>query len=144
MINEKNAKLYCKDDISLIENYDIAVNDKTRRWVVHHRRGTIYSKEGLIEIGEYYKRPAIELIFMLEEEHDRFHNAGKHLSKESKDKIGEANSKPVLQYTKDGEFIKEWIGAREAGRVIGINNSHIIQCCKGKRKSVGGFVWTYA
>ena len=63
MINEENAKLFCKDDISLIENYDIAVNDKIRKQVCHHRRGTIYSKEGLKQIGEYYHRPAIELIF---------------------------------------------------------------------------------
>ena len=161
MISETQAKKFCKDDISLIENYDIAVNDKIRRWVVHHRRGTIYSREGLKEIGEYYNRPAIELIFMLEEEHRRFHTIGnhhsektkkkisesrigKHLSDDTKKKISKSLSKPILQYTKDGEFIKEWIGAREAARFLGIYQSHISDCCKGKRKSAGGFVWSYA
>lgn len=28
MISEKNAKRFCRDDISLIENYDKAVADK--------------------------------------------------------------------------------------------------------------------
>ena len=86
MINETKAKLYCKDDISLIENYEEAINDKTRKWVCHHRRGTIYSKEGLKEIGEYYNRPAIELIFMKEEEHKRFHKTGKRHSEKTKKK----------------------------------------------------------
>ena len=158
MINEKNAKLFCNDDISLIENYEEAVNDKTRKWVVHHRRGTIYNRNGLKEIGEYYKRPAIELIFMTEEEHKRLHNIGennpffgKHHSEEAKEKISNAQignhnkpTKQILQYSKEGEFIKEWTSAKEASRVIGINPSHITECCKGKLKSAYGFVWTYA
>ena len=41
MISETKAKLYCKDDISLIENYEQAVNDPINKWVIHHRRGTI-------------------------------------------------------------------------------------------------------
>ena len=52
-------------------------------------------------------------------------------------------SRKILQYSKSGEFIKEWPSALEVNRVLGINNSHIIQCCKGKRKSAGGFVWRY-
>ena len=150
MISETQAKKYCKDDISLIENYEEAFNDKTRRWECHHRRETIYSKEGLIEIGEYYDRPAIELIFMLKEEHTRFHRIGKCHSEKTKEKMSEskignhnAPTKPILQYTKEGQFIKEWIGTREAERVLGINQSNITQCCKGTRKSAGGFVWKY-
>ena len=40
--------------------------------------------------------------------------------------------------------IKEWMGAREVERVLEINQSHITQCCKGNRKSSGGFIWRYA
>ena len=49
----------------------------------------------------------------------------------------------ILQYSKSGEFIKEWPSSREVKRVLGINNSHIIQCCKGRYKSAGGFIWKY-
>ena len=52
-------------------------------------------------------------------------------------------SRKILQYSKSGDFIREWTGALEVERVLGINNSHIIQCCKGKRKSSGGFIWKY-
>ena len=38
MINEKKAKLYCSEDISLIENYQAAIADKEKMWDIHHRR----------------------------------------------------------------------------------------------------------
>jgi hypothetical protein len=51
-------------------------------------------------------------------------------------------SKVVLQYTKDGELIKEWNSlndAKRAGYVI----SSISRCCNNKLKSTQGFVWKY-
>ena len=90
MINEKYAKAFCRDDISLIENYDKAVSDTTQMWQCHHRRETIFSKSDLIEIGEYYNRPACELIFLTQLEHIRLHHLGKHLSEETRKKISEA------------------------------------------------------
>ena len=66
-------------------------------------------------------------------------------SEEHKRKIGEANSKPVLQINKDtGEFIKEWPSAHEVERQLGYSNTHISACCLGKRNTCGGFKWSYA
>ena len=97
MIDKKRAIKYCKDDISLIENYDKAIADKSRVWHCHHRRETIYSRSGLIEIGEYYNRPACELIFLTPANHRRLHNLGKpsgmkgkHLSEETRKKMSES------------------------------------------------------
>ena len=96
MINERFVKSYCKDDISMIENYDKAIADKTQVWHCHHRRETIFSKSDLIEIGEYYNRPACELIFLTKSEHHRLHNLGKpscmkgkHHSAETRKKMSE-------------------------------------------------------
>ena len=80
MINLKNVKKFCKDDFSLIENYDKAIADKTQTWQCHHRRETIFSRKDLIEIGEYYNRPACELIFLTPTEHHKLHKLGKHRS----------------------------------------------------------------
>ena len=91
MINLKNVKKFCKDDIFLIENYEKAINDKTQTWDCHHRRETIYSKSGLKEIGEYYNRPACELIFLTHSEHMKLHHLGKHLSEDTRRKLSEAN-----------------------------------------------------
>lgn len=56
-----------------------------------------------------------------------------------------AKSKPVLQFTKDGEFIRKWESATQVSRELGFNQSSISNCCKGKiYKSVGGYKWCYA
>ena len=90
MISKRSAKAFCREDISLIENYDKAVSDTTKMWHCHHRRETIFSKSDLIEIGEYYNRPACELIFLTPLEHHRLHNLGKHPSAETRRKLSEA------------------------------------------------------
>ena len=53
-------------------------------------------------------------------------------------------SKPVIGVDKVTGLILEFPSAKEAGGVLGIDSSHITQCCKGKYKSIGGFVWHYA
>lgn len=53
-------------------------------------------------------------------------------------------SKAVFGINKVSGLILEFPSAREAGRVLGINQSHITKCCKGKYKSIGGFYWYYA
>ena len=77
MINHEYVKRYCKDDISLIENYDIAISDTTQTWVCHHRleiqNGISISIKELKEKGLYFHRPANELIFMTEHEHKILH-----------------------------------------------------------------------
>ena len=75
---------------------------------------------------------------------------GKHHSEDTKKKISEAimgihntRTKPIIQYTKEGEFIKEWTSGREAYIVLSIPPGNITKCCKGELKSAGGFVWSY-
>lgn len=79
MINEKCAKRFCCEDISLIENYDKAIADQTQTWHIHHRLETqtgkhIYAKK-LVELGLYYNRPAAELIFLTKADHNKVHFA---------------------------------------------------------------------
>lgn len=50
-------------------------------------------------------------------------------------------SKPVMQYSLDGEFIKEWENVKIASEALGI--SHISSCARGERNKAGGFVWKY-
>lgn len=51
-------------------------------------------------------------------------------------------SKSVLQYTKTGEFVKEWPSASECGR-NGFGRSFVCMCCRGDRKTAYGFIWKY-
>lgn len=66
-----------------------------------------------------------------------------HIKEMWTDDLRASVSKSVLQFSKDGEFISEYFGAREAARCLDIVPSSIIECCNKKRKSAGGFIWKY-
>lgn len=53
------------------------------------------------------------------------------------------NRKCVLQFNKNGSFIKEWISAKDVEINEGINYKNISACCRGKRKSAGGYIWKF-
>lgn len=162
MISERTAKMYCSEDISLIENYHQAIADKDKMWDIHHRMEcddegrTLFTHKQLKKMNLYFNRPAKELIFVTRPMHLKIHleqmqkfwkNGGKIAGK----KTGAINGKkgaikhsiPILQFTKDGTFIKEWQSASKAWMQLGISPSNICACCKGKRNQAGGFIWRY-
>ena len=51
--------------------------------------------------------------------------------------------KAVLQYTKTGEFVKEWDCISKAEIEYSIAHGKISSVCKGQRKSAGGYIWKY-
>lgn len=51
-------------------------------------------------------------------------------------------SKPVLQYTLDGQFVREWKSIRECGR-NGFDHGAVAACCRGKLKKYKDFIWRY-
>lgn len=59
------------------------------------------------------------------------------------DKKSKNLSKPIIQFSKDGKFIKKWDSALDAQRELGIKQSNICSCCKGKNKTTGGYIWRY-
>lgn len=151
MINEYGAKRYCSEDISLIENYHEAIADQTKMWEIHHRREcdsegrTLFTKKQLIDIGLYINRPASELIFVTRSMHWKLHREMRVKSgKTGGKKIAIKRSIPILQFAKDGTFVKEWPSRSEAYRQLGISPGNIYKCLKGRLKSTGGFVWRYA
>lgn len=58
-------------------------------------------------------------------------------------KINKKSSKPIIQFSKDGEFIRKWDSAMDAQRELGIKQGGISECCKEKRKTAGGYIWRY-
>lgn len=71
-------------------------------------------------------------------------NFGKHFSKETRRKMSESKGvNGIIQYSKDGKFIAEYPSIMEASRQTGCHHTSICECCKGKLKSAGGFIWKY-
>lgn len=54
-----------------------------------------------------------------------------------------SRAKKVIQYDKQGNFIKEWDCIREVERKLNICNGDIVKCCKGKHQTAGGYTWRY-
>lgn len=56
-----------------------------------------------------------------------------------------ARSKPVLQYSLDGELIAEFESGNLAAKELGLQQSSIANCCNGKPgyKTHKGFIWRY-
>ena len=52
-------------------------------------------------------------------------------------------SKPVLQYTKTGKFVKKWKSVMDVERNLGYDHQNISACCRGKYHSAYNFVWRY-
>ena len=61
---------------------------------------------------------------------------------ESKKGIKNHRHQPVLQYDKDGNFIREWDTMTEAETTLNITHK-IHYVCQGKRKTCGGYIWKY-
>ena len=111
MISESQSRKFCRDDISKIENYDLAIADKTQTWDLHHRLELTLDGEFALTAAQlkmhdmYYNRPYYELIFLTRSDHIRMHNLaqssetrekrvnslmGHSISEETRRKISEA------------------------------------------------------
>lgn len=91
MINFKQARRYCSEDLSQIENYAEALADTARTWDVHHRAEVLpcgrFSMEDLKRHGLYWKVPASHLVFLTAEQHHRVHMTGKEVKAATRLKI---------------------------------------------------------
>ena len=96
-INIKQAKSYCCEDISLIENYEEALADKTQTWICHHRLGIELNKtpDELKAMGLYENRPACELMFLTEFEHKSLH-AKQYWTQDNREKQSEKMKDKII------------------------------------------------
>lgn len=85
---------------------------------------------------------------------------GRPLTKEAKEKISASKSgvkmpeeqrlkrmgqgaRAIIQFSKEGKKISEFVSAKNAGEKLNLWKSDITQCCMGNRKTVGGFIFIY-
>ena len=137
--NEQDALKYESFLIAMLDSvrngYNTSSFDSSN--YKHHK----HSEEARRKMSEAQTGEKNHMFGMTGEKHPNF---GKHHSEESKNKIRENTpSKPVIQYSMNGELIAEFPSVREASRQIGCHCQSICACCKGKYKSSCGYIWKY-
>jgi hypothetical protein len=71
------------------------------------------------------------------------YNTPKKFTKESILKRSISNYTPIIQYDKEGNFIKEYVSIKDASEVIGCKACGISRAANGVYKTCGGFIWKY-
>ena len=51
--------------------------------------------------------------------------------------------KAVYQFDLNGQFLRKWETAMQAGRKLKISDISIYKCCYNERHSAGGFLWSF-
>ena len=64
---------------------------------------------------------------------------GKYLSEEVKSK----KYKRILQFNKNGEFIKEYESIKAASVALSISSTNIVSALKGRSKTAANYIWRY-
>lgn len=67
----------------------------------------------------------------------------KRLASRDEQAISKKKYKAVLQYTKEGTFVKEWESLKQAADKLKLYYVNISNCLQGRQKTAGGFTWEY-
>ena len=117
---------------------NLCKNGKKKRFRIHRLVAEAYipNPEGLPQVNHKDENPQNNCASNLEWCDAKYNaNYGTRTERSNKKR-----SKPVYCI----ELDKTFYGARQAARELGLDNSSIIKCCKGRYKTHGGFHWMYA
>lgn len=132
--SDNKNKCYCLEECLLVTNSE---NTKQANKYVDHSNEEYRRKISKALTGKQLSEETKRKISKTKK--------GKQLSEEAKQKMSINSSKriKIVQYDKQGNLIKIWDCMMDVQRQLEINASHISECCKGKRKSAGGYIWKY-
>lgn len=121
--------------------YGKHLSESARKKLSDAHKGKTLSEETKRKIGEansgekhwnYGKHPSEETIRKFRES-----RKGKAVSTDNH------NARKISQYDKQGNLVKIWGCMKDASRDLEIDYRNIYRCCKGERKTAGGFIWRY-
>lgn len=102
-------------------------------WIsFYKKRGCVYN---ITAGGEYSSKPRTDIT------KQRISAAKKGIIPWNKGKY--INATPVIQYTLDDVFVKEWKSSQEIMNTLGICRGNISRACRGVYKQFKGFKWKY-
>lgn len=161
------AQSYCARP-EQIENYDLAMADKKRTWICHHKKEEFYTQLELVKLGIYYNVPPEDLVFVRDKkEHYSWPHKGrderlteevrlkiskarkgqpsgwkgKHHSEESRKKMSEHYPRKVkVQCVETGRIFESIKAATIAMSLKG--NLSIREALKNPKYTAAGYHWS--
>lgn len=162
-----NIEQRIKKHINCIYKYDYALYRSLRKYgIEQHKIETVLELSENISVNwlnyweqffiDFYRGAGCELMNMI-----NANGKGNHTT-ETKEKLSKSiksawkdpvkrfnflkNSTrrvKVNQYSLNGELVRVWNSITEAACSLNVKVCHISSCCKGKKKSIGGYLWSY-
>lgn len=126
---------------------DLYKNNKSKHCLIHRlvAKAFIPNPNNFPQINHKDENPLNNHVDNLEWCTAKYNcNYGSHNEKVSKTLQEVKDSIPIKQYDLQGNFIKEWKGAREIERILGYNQANIRRCCEYHGRYIKGFQWRYS
>jgi hypothetical protein len=62
---------------------------------------------------------------------------------EISEKKNHFGKRPIIQFTLDGDFVREFESIKEANRELGVSEKYVSKHLRGKTKTCKGFIFRY-
>jgi group I intron endonuclease len=138
---------YSKLDKEIL-NERISKSSQKRKGCVGNRKGSTLSDEQKKKISITLKGHAVS-----DKTKEKIRNKMINRNVTWGDKISKANKgisrnlgknlKPIIQYGKNGELLKEWDSITDASNTLNLSFNNISNALCGYSKSASGFIWKY-
>lgn len=119
-------------------------SEETRRRLSEAHKGQIRTPEAIekARLKLIGKKKTEETKRKISESHKGKKNSKVH-NENTRKAIIKLQGRPVLQYTLDGNFLREWEASSVAADYYKVDRSSLMRCCQGKFKSSCGYKWKY-
>ncbi len=115
--------------------------DKTKKKISESKKGKPSHRKG--KLNPFSKKTLEKMskshIGIKKGKYKERKDKGKTFSAEARLRMSEGHKYPILQYNKNGDFIKEWKTTTYAEKILNINGIRNVLDIEGR--SAGGFVW---
>jgi hypothetical protein len=138
-----DAKVASKREIELQKQYGYPI-DKVEYW-----KTLKMQKRGVSESANKKRRKTIsnrtpeDWIIINKKRVGKIDYSNRTMSECHTPEVIAKRSKSVNQYDLQGNFIKSWVSASEAGRFFNRPSSDIAQACRESWRTAYGFIWKY-